>query len=147
MLNQSLSKARILLELQPKVRLFQVPDLLVFTVDQLANFSDSGLAADIAVHFGSTPLIVRSSAGDEDGAFHSKAGAYESVLSVRADDEAALSAAVRVVIESYNSSNINTDCFEVIFQVLVDKPDFNTTRWQTNRVWSATLFFWFKATD
>lgn len=122
MLKKTYSKARTLLELQSKLRLFHVPDLIVLTVDELSSFSDSDLCTDIEAHFGSIPLIVRSSAGDEDGALDSKAGAYESVLGVRADNEAALSSAVRAVTESYKRSKSNTNNFEVIFQTLVERP-------------------------
>jgi hypothetical protein len=80
MMNKTLSKARMLIELQPRVTRFRVPDLLAFTVDQLAEMPEAALCAAISARFGSTALIVRSSAGDEDGVFASKAGAYDSVL-------------------------------------------------------------------
>ena len=117
-----LTKSRMLVELKTRLTLFKVPDLLVYTVEQLSCMSDSELLSEIKAHFGSISLIVRSSAGDEDGALNSNAGAYESVLGVQSDDESALSSAVDTVIDSYRSSECNTSHFEIIFQTLIECP-------------------------
>ena len=117
-----LTKSRMLVELKTRLTLFKVPDLLVYTVEQLSCMSDSELLSEIKAHFSSISLIVRSSAGDEDGALNSNAGAYESVLGVQSDDESALSSAVDTVIDSYRSSECNTSHFEIIFQTLIECP-------------------------
>ncbi|MBK7901045.1 MAG: pyruvate phosphate dikinase [Betaproteobacteria bacterium] len=122
MMNKTLSKARMLIELQPRVTRFLVPDLAAFTVDQLKRLSEAELGARISGQFGSSPLIVRSSAGDEDGQFVSKAGAYESVLGVMSDDSSALGAAVRTVMESYQRNQRSGSSDEVIFQRLIERP-------------------------
>lgn len=122
MMNRTLSKARMLIELQPRVSHFRVPDLLAFTVSRLAQMPEADLCAAISARFGSALLIVRSSAGDEDGVLASKAGAYDSVLGVRADDSSGLMVAAHTVMDSYTRDGRTTSGDEVIFQTLIERP-------------------------
>lgn len=59
------------------------------------------LARRIAVHVGRNRLAVRSSAGAEDGADHSFAGVFETVLDV---DRAGLAAAIERVAQSFHAA-------------------------------------------
>ncbi|MBI4995410.1 MAG: pyruvate phosphate dikinase [Rhodocyclales bacterium] len=122
MMNNSLSKARMLIELAPRVTLFKVPDLVAMAVDELEGLSAEELRARMSARFGTAPLIVRSSAGDEDGQLASKAGAYDSVLGVRSDDGAALRSAACTVMDSYARVRRTGACDEVIFQTLIERP-------------------------
>lgn len=117
-----MSKARALLNLKPRVRLFSVPDLVCLQVRRLSTMSPTELQAIIQSHFGTDDLIVRSSAGDEDGTKSSKAGAYDSVLGVSSRDGDALFAATGRVMASYCRERQSCDGDEVIFQKLVERP-------------------------
>lgn len=119
---QSLTKAQVLIELKSRLNKFEVPDLLAFTLSQLAQMGELALFNRVSSYFCSTPLIVRSSAADEDGILSSKAGAYKSVLNVNAEDKLALNDAVRTVTESYATAAQSTDHFEIIFQTLIERP-------------------------
>lgn len=121
-MNNILSKAHMLIDLQPKVTRFQVPDLIAFPVDQLARMQASELSAHVSARFGSTALIVRSSAGDEDGQLASQAGAYDSVAGVMSNDAVGLHAAARTVMDSYARSHRAASRDEVIFQTLIERP-------------------------
>jgi hypothetical protein len=116
------SKARILIELSGRLTHFRVPDLFSLTVDEIKQMADTALCSAVFARFGSTLLVVRSSAVDEDGALASGAGAYDSVLGVRADDSAGLLAAVRTVVESYVRCRCTTSLDEVIFQAMIELP-------------------------
>lgn len=122
MMNKNFSKARMLIELRPKVTRFKVPDLIAIPVEKLEEMSDAALRERLMAHFGSTTLIVRSSAGDEDGQLASKAGAYDSVLGVMSDDGHALFAAAQTVMDSYVRHRRSSSRDEVIFQALIERP-------------------------
>ncbi len=94
----------------------------------------ASILSRIITRFGTMVLAVRSSAYGEDGALHSKAGIYDSVLGVPAEPQA-LAAAIDQVVESYNRDSISRLDDEVIVQRMVGKTvmsgvafthDFNT---------------------
>lgn len=89
---------------------FLVPDFAVLTTAGVTALgTDAGpavetaLAEAVASLAGSGPLAVRSSASVEDGAAHSWAGRFETVLGV---DAAAVPAAVAAVIESTQTTRV-----------------------------------------
>tara|TARA_B100001057_G_C22866175_1_gene956564 strand:- start:3606 stop:5978 length:2373 start_codon:yes stop_codon:yes gene_type:complete len=116
------SKAQILIDLQPKVTIFKVPDLIVLLAKDINNNPSLSLKK-ISSHFDRDLLIVRSSAADEDGSMISQAGAYDSVLGVMSDKYSDLLTASKTVIDSYlrNNKQISSND-EIIFQQLIDKP-------------------------
>lgn len=93
------TKAETLQALAPLVTRAVVPDLFHFQVGDWRR-DQRAIVARVAAKFGAAPVAVRSSAIAEDGALSSQAGAFESRLHVRCDDEAALVHAVEEVIAS-----------------------------------------------
>ena len=59
------SKAQILIDLQPKVTIFKVPDLIVLLAKDINNNPSLSLKK-ISSYFDRDLLIVRSSEADED---------------------------------------------------------------------------------
>ena len=55
------------------------------------------------------PLIIRSSAQNEDGNLNSMAGAFESCLNVSSNDHSQIQNAIESVINSYGSESQNDD--------------------------------------
>ena len=116
------SKAQLLLDLQHKLSIFNIPDLLVLLAEDI-NSNPSLALKKISSHFDKDLLIVRSSAADEDGSMISQAGAYDSVLGVMSDKYSDLLTASQTVIDSYlrNNKEISPKD-EIIFQKLVEEP-------------------------
>ncbi len=65
------------------------------------------------------PLVIRSSAADEDGAQSARAGEYNSVLNVSSTDTEAIRAAIGEVIASYERNGPRTGNDEFIVQELL----------------------------
>ena len=93
------TKGETLEWLAPRLRHARVLPQIRFTVAQWRTARKSVHARIAAAAWGSTTLIVRSSAQSEDGAASSAAGKYDSVLGVVGD--AALTSAVEQVIASF----------------------------------------------
>lgn len=67
--------------------------------------TDEGAIFDeVSRRYGGAPIVVRSSARNEDGAEESLAGMYDSVVNVDPDDRHTFTDAVRRVIESYHGA-------------------------------------------
>ncbi len=87
---------------------FPVPDGVVLTSVALARWENSdeagkaSIARHIAIRVKNKRFAVRSSAAGEDGASHSFAGVFETVLDV---DQAALPAAIDRVLASFGAVN------------------------------------------
>ncbi|MBI4616304.1 MAG: phosphoenolpyruvate synthase [Planctomycetes bacterium] len=94
------TKAGTLARLAPLLSRSHVLPLVSFSVAQWRTDRDA-LVRRIPRELGPGPLIVRSSARDEDAPGRSKAGAYLSVAGVSGADTVSLAGAVDRVIESY----------------------------------------------
>ena len=117
------TKARTLEKLAGLVTRFRVPDLLFFAVDDWRKAPERWLD-QVAERFGSRPVIVRSSAWDEDGSTWGQAGQYGSVPGVRPDDRQAVSTAVETVVASYARSAVRSSGpDEVLVQEMLLEPD------------------------
>lgn len=115
---ESTSKAGTLNRVKSKVTLFKVPELEIFSA---ASFSES---PDTIIHqirstFYGRPVVIRSSATDEDGAKTACAGEYDSVLNVSSTDAEALNAAITTVIASYERKGPRSGNDEFIIQEMV----------------------------
>lgn len=97
---KSASKAGMLKYVESKVSIFKVPELLVFEKQFFLN-SPADVIAQIQKIFCGRPVVIRSSAADEDGSQYARAGEYDSVLNVASDDPEAIRAAIDTVLASY----------------------------------------------
>lgn len=112
------SKARTLKHVNTLLSIFKVPELLIFEAKYLVQSPDDALR-QIVNAFGAKSLIVRSSAGDEDGLQNALAGEYDSILNVPANDPIAVRDAISAVIASYERKRPRTGADEVIVQEMV----------------------------
>jgi len=112
------SKARTLVWLRAKLSLFRIPELAVFPAAADAAERD-GIVSRIQSQFAGRMIVVRSSAADEDGKQSALAGAYDSVLDVRADDRAAVEAAIGRVVASYGRNGKRAGSDEILVQEMV----------------------------
>ena len=117
-MTQPPSKARMLKNVEPKLTLFKVPEFLFFETAFFLN-STSEAINQIKTTFCGRPLIIRSSAADEDGEQNARAGEYDSVLDVSSTDSDALSAAIDTVIASYGRNGPRTASDEIIVQEML----------------------------
>ena len=97
---KSASKAQTLTHLKSKVSLFKVPELLFFKTAFLSDSTTEAIS-QIRDTFRGRPLVIRSSAADEDGVQNACAGEYDSVFNVSSTDSEAIRAAIVTVIASY----------------------------------------------
>ena len=97
---------------------FVVPKLLLIGVRKWFDYPDQCLS-DIRDCFGNTELVIRSSASDEDGEKSARAGEYESVLNVPANDAVALKASISQVISCYEDKGTGSDGQEILIQKMV----------------------------
>lgn len=112
------SKAQMLKRLESKVSLFKVPELLYF---KTAFYTDSSSVVinQIKDTFCGRPVVVRSSAADEDGAQNACAGEYDSVLNVCSTNTESICTAIATVVDSYERKGSCTGEDEVIVQEMV----------------------------
>jgi phosphohistidine swiveling domain-containing protein len=103
----SASKAGILKYVESNVSIFKVPELLIFE-KQLFLESSTTVIDQIKTVFSGRPVVVRSSAADEDGSQSSRAGEYDSVLNVPSDNADAISSAISTVLASYGRNGDST---------------------------------------
>lgn len=94
------TKAETLERLRPLVHASRIGEQVCFTADDWCRDGGAVIAA-IQQRFGTTSVVVRSSAQSEDGWAASNAGGYESVLDVPVQDPARITEAVSRVIASY----------------------------------------------
>jgi adenylylsulfate kinase-like enzyme/phosphohistidine swiveling domain-containing protein len=95
------TKAETLETLAPRLRSARVLPQARFSVADWRADSSAVLDRILRQDWGAAPLIVRSSARCEDGAFASQAGRFDSVLGVQGAD--ALTAAITQVIASFGA--------------------------------------------
>lgn len=114
----TISKGQTLWSLKNKVSQFRVPELLVFKVASFVSDPEQTIV-NIGKHFNCRPLVIRSSAADEDGTQNACAGEYDSVLNVSSTDSEAIRAAIATVIASYERKGPRTGQDEVIVQEMV----------------------------
>lgn len=112
------SKAKTLEHLNNKVTLFKVPELLSFEAKEFL-VSSNELISNIVKVFEGRPLVIRSSATDEDGSIKSAAGEYESVLNVSSTNVKAIREAIAFVIASYERKGPRSGCDEIIVQEML----------------------------
>ncbi|MCM8594223.1 PEP-utilizing enzyme [Accumulibacter sp.] len=98
------TKAETLERLRPLVQASRIGEQICFTASDWRRDPAAVIAA-IQQKFGTVHLVVRSSAGSEDGWAASNAGGYESVLDVPAQSAASITEAVDRVIASYGRSD------------------------------------------
>jgi len=94
------SKAGMLKFVESSESLFTVPQLLVFKAPTFLD-SPSDIIKQIQTAFLGRPLVIRSSAADEDCSQYARAGEYDSVLNVSSDDPDAIRNAIENVLASY----------------------------------------------
>jgi glutamine kinase len=112
------SKAQTLKRVESRVSLFKVPELRLFDT---AHFSarPEEVISQIKNTFCGRPLVIRSSAADEDGTLNTCAGEYDSVLNVSSTDSEAIRTAIATVVSSYQRKGPRTGEDEVIVQEMV----------------------------
>ncbi len=123
---KGMTKARSLERLSGVLNFFKIPLNIWFDVNTWNNDSDA-VIMHIQKTFGinqngsgySCLLAIRSSASDEDGINHAKAGEYESVLNVPANNSSAIRIAIENVIASYKKKGTGLGEDEVIVQEMV----------------------------
>ena len=94
------TKAETLTALQPLLQTAEVPDLLFFRVAEWTA-DQPAVLLEIGRRFDGRPVVLRSSAKNEDGESHSQAGAFASCLDIDSGDPRAVRTAVQTVIESF----------------------------------------------
>ena len=115
-----ITKARQLNILASKKLLFTIPKLVFFSAKTFEqNFID--ILEDVKQKLDPRFLIVRSSAGDEDGQTTSFAGEYASVLNISFDEPEKIKEAVNTVIDSYKEKRPLLLEDEVIIQQMVQE--------------------------
>jgi hypothetical protein len=112
---KSRSKAQTLRYVEPLLSRFKVPEFLVFEVPSYLQSSHE-VIGQIQSIFRGRPLVIRSSASDEDGKQHTRAGEYASVLNVPSTDANAVREAIATVVASYGRNGTRTRNDELIVQ-------------------------------
>lgn len=113
-----LTKAQVLHELQTKLSLFVIPQMMILRLANQSQVTEQELQA-IKEYFGNCFLAIRSSANDEDGLTSAKAGEYESVLNVDPNNKSVIQAAIQRVINSYLKSKSGFIQNEILIQEMV----------------------------
>jgi adenylylsulfate kinase-like enzyme/phosphohistidine swiveling domain-containing protein len=111
------TKAETLEQLAPLLRTGRILPQVRFSVAEWRGDRAAVLERIAAERWGSAPVIVRSSAQNEDGAASSQAGRYDSVLGVHGG--AQIAEAVEQVIGSYVAHGTHDD--QVFVQPMVDR--------------------------
>lgn len=105
---QFTSKADTLTALAFRLKHAKIPPLRSYTVETWHR-SPEDIVREVQASFAGQSLAIRSSAAGEDSCEHSMAGAYTSLLHVRADDRAALQQAIAEVCGQMK--NLANDAF------------------------------------
>ena len=112
MLNiDNISKGRVLLKLDQKLKRSEIPKLKIFTVKEWKT-NKTKILKEIKKYFKKNTLIIRSSKSDEDSSQFSQAGMYHSELNVKSENKN-LTDAINKVIKSYGNKDILTEEFMV----------------------------------
>ena len=113
-----MSKADVLQKLSGRLKTFNVPDFISFSVYEWDN--DNEKILDKLSSIESDLLVVRSSAIGEDSIENSKAGEYQSVLNVK-KNRSDIHNAIKIVINSYEKKNNLSPQNKIIVQKQIDK--------------------------
>lgn len=117
-MEKATSKGRALKYVESKVTLFKVPEFLIFETSAYSCTS-AQIIQQIQDVFKGRPIVIRSSAADEDGSQNALAGEYDSVLNVSSSDPGAIREAIEKVIASYSRKGPRSGGDEVIVQTMV----------------------------
>lgn len=114
------TKGQALLKISPLLHDggFLVPELMLIISDDWIAEKEICIEA-INRKFGTTQLIVRSSASDEDGTSCSRAGAYSSVLDVASDKPHELISSIETVLDSYRQKGAGVSGQSIILQRMI----------------------------
>ena len=112
------TKGKALDHVRERLKGFVVPEFILLSCGVWHDDPESLLDA-VQHRFGEKTVVVRSSATDEDGEHGARAGEYDSVLGVVADDRGALRAAITAVIASYASRGNGSTGEEILVQEMV----------------------------
>ena len=94
------TKAETLTDLQRVLQTAEIPDLLYFSVAEW-RADEAAVLLEIGRRFDGSPIVLRSSAQNEDGEVHSQAGAFASCLDIDSGDPRAVREAIQTVVESF----------------------------------------------
>lgn len=111
------TKATTLSSMRGVLKHSSICECFVFTVQDW-SVAEAKTVAEISARFAPAPIIVRSSALNEDGKNSSMAGVYESVKDVDSASPAAIAAAVKKVIASYGQNHPEGN--EILIQPMID---------------------------
>ena len=111
-------KSQNLVKLRDRLDHFKIPYFMVYSVDSGKDSLSSFILSVIGKYSG-RKICIRSAAADEDGAYSSGAGEYDSILNVPSDDPEVISAAVNTVINSYTRYGPRKSGDEVIVQEML----------------------------
>jgi len=109
------SKANVLKILAKKTKKSRIEKIYDFTISDWKN-NEKNILKIIAKNFGSTKIIVRSSAKGEDSFEQSKAGQYLSILNVNSNSENELKLAINSVIKSYYKNDNRDPKNQILIQ-------------------------------
>jgi glutamine kinase len=114
--NQSIfgTKAETLDRLLEHPTNFEIPKFVFFSEKEWST-NRMGLLNQIQDEFSKTEVAVRSSAQNEDSAFESKAGQFQSILNVSTSNQVELSQAINSVFNSFENNFDN----QVIVQTMI----------------------------
>lgn len=112
------TKAQMLSWLQGRLKGFEIPKAVVFTVDEWQG-SPASVFETIHAAFGGGSVAIRSSAIGEDGEHDSMAGEFASVLNIKAADFDAIAVAVNEVVDSYAQKSHQDGRNEILVQAMV----------------------------
>ena len=114
------TKAETLERLAPAITQCRIPDFMYFSVSEWRDDPEE-VHARIAGRFGRKLVIVRSSAGNEDGAGSAMAGVFESVPRVPAANRERVQGAIEQVWSSYQRNGAAKDrTHHVLVQLMVE---------------------------
>jgi phosphohistidine swiveling domain-containing protein len=114
----SLTKAETLSDLNSKLRLFVVPQLIFFNQSAYKDKPEY-ILENIVDTFSDKLVAVRSSAFGEDSASNSCAGEFDSFLNIKASDHDSLRSSINKVILSYKTRGSNISLDQVLVQEMV----------------------------
>jgi len=121
------TKAKVLLNLESKIKKFKIPKFYFFQVSSW-NLNQEYILNQIIKKFSInnnsyiSSLVIRSSASDEDSEVSARAGEYLSVLNVPYNNKKKIKLAINQVIKSYKKKfSNNLEGSEIIVQQMIKK--------------------------
>jgi len=121
------TKAKVLFNLESKIKKFKIPKFYFFQVSSW-NLNQEYILNQIIKKFKTnnnpyiSSLVIRSSASDEDSQVSARAGEYLSVLNVPYNNKKKIKLAINQVIKSYKKKFLNNlESSEIIVQQMIKK--------------------------